>query len=61
MTVLKKGGDQWVAGEARFAVLSPFEQEEDKNDSSIVLFTELGGVSWLLTGDMGEKRGKGNF
>ncbi|NCT37433.1 hypothetical protein GTW56_14455 [Bacillus sp. EB93] len=44
-----------MAGGARFAVLSPFEQEENKNDSSIVLFTELGGVSWLLTGDMGEE------
>ncbi|AZV63487.1 DNA internalization-related competence protein ComEC/Rec2 [Peribacillus frigoritolerans] len=54
MTVLKRG-DQWVAGGARFAVLSPFKQEENKNDSSIVLFTELGGVSWLLTGDMGEE------
>lgn len=54
MTVLKRG-DQWVAGGARFAVLSPLEQEENKNDSSIVLFTELGGVSWLLTGDMGEE------
>lgn len=54
MTVLKRG-DQWVAGGVRFAVLSPFKQEEDKNDSSIVLFTELGGVSWLLTGDMGEE------
>lgn len=54
MTVLKRG-DQWVAGGARFAALSPFEQEENKDDSSIVLFTELGGVSWLLTGDMGEE------
>lgn len=54
MTVLKRG-DQWVEGGASFAVLSPFKQEENKNDSSIVLFTELGGVSWLLTGDMGEE------
>ncbi|MGE1102444.1 DNA internalization-related competence protein ComEC/Rec2 [Peribacillus simplex] len=54
MTVLRRG-DNWVAGGAPFAVLSPFEKEENKNDSSIVLFTELGGLSWLLTGDMGEE------
>ncbi|MBT2646015.1 DNA internalization-related competence protein ComEC/Rec2 [Bacillus sp. ISL-34] len=54
MKVLKRG-DHWVEGGAPFAVLSPFEKEEDKNDSSIVLFTELGGLSWLLTGDMGEE------
>ncbi|MFJ8067798.1 DNA internalization-related competence protein ComEC/Rec2 [Peribacillus sp. NPDC096447] len=54
MTVLKRG-DHWVAGGAPFAVISPYEKEENKNDSSIVLFTELGGLSWLLTGDMGEE------
>jgi competence protein ComEC len=54
MTVLKRG-DHWVAGGAPFAVLSPFEQKENKNDSSIVLFAELGGLSWLLTGDMGDE------
>ncbi|MFJ9383153.1 DNA internalization-related competence protein ComEC/Rec2 [Peribacillus sp. NPDC101481] len=54
MTVLKRG-DHWVAGGVPFAVLSPYEKEENKNDSSIVLFTELGGLSWLLTGDMGEE------
>ncbi|MCK1982092.1 MULTISPECIES: DNA internalization-related competence protein ComEC/Rec2 [Peribacillus] len=54
MTVVKRG-DHWVAGGAPFAVLSPYEKEENKNDSSIVLFTELGGLSWLLTGDMGEE------
>ncbi|MGE7905414.1 DNA internalization-related competence protein ComEC/Rec2 [Peribacillus sp. NPDC094092] len=54
MTVLRRG-DHWVADGAPFAVLSPYEKEENKNDSSIVLFTELGGLSWLLTGDMGEE------
>ncbi|WHY96020.1 DNA internalization-related competence protein ComEC/Rec2 [Peribacillus simplex] len=54
MTVLRRG-DHWLAGGAPFAVLSPYEKEENKNDSSIVLFTELGGLSWLLTGDMGEE------
>ncbi|WP_144526670.1 DNA internalization-related competence protein ComEC/Rec2 [Peribacillus simplex] len=53
MTVLRRG-DNWVAGGAPFAVLSPYGKEENKNDSSVVLFTELGGLSWLLTGDMGE-------
>lgn len=42
-------------GEAAFSVLSPYEKEEDKNDSSIVLLAKLGGLSWLLTGDMGEE------
>ncbi|MFE3973059.1 MULTISPECIES: DNA internalization-related competence protein ComEC/Rec2 [unclassified Peribacillus] len=54
MTVTKRG-DHWAVGEAAFSVLSPYEKKEDKNDSSIVLLAKLGGLSWLLTGDMGEE------
>lgn len=54
MTVLKRG-DHWVVGGAQFSVLSPYEKEGNKNDSSIVLHSEIGGLSWIFTGDMGEE------
>lgn len=40
---------------AQFSVLSPYEKEDNKNDSSIVLHSEIGGLSWIFTGDMGEE------
>ncbi|CAH0139885.1 ComE operon protein 3 [Peribacillus sp. Bi96] len=58
ITVMKRG-DQWVMGGARFSVLDPHEKEENKNDSSIVIYAELGGLSWLLTGDMEEEGERG--
>lgn len=54
MTVLKRG-DHWVVDGAQFSVLSPYEKEDNKNDSSIVLHSEIGGLSWIFTGDMGEE------
>lgn len=47
-------GDRWSAGNTEFVVLSPKEKTAtDKNDASIVLYTELGGLKWLFTGDLG--------
>jgi competence protein ComEC len=46
-------GDQWQEGDAHFYILNPFRKEEDKNESSIVIYAELGGKRWLFTGDFG--------
>ncbi|MFE4425860.1 DNA internalization-related competence protein ComEC/Rec2 [Peribacillus butanolivorans] len=54
VTVVQRG-EHWKVGEAEFFVLVPHKKEENKNDSSIVLYTELGGLSWVFTGDMGEE------
>ncbi|WP_028391872.1 DNA internalization-related competence protein ComEC/Rec2 [Bacillus cihuensis] len=50
-----KRGDHWSVGDARFYVLNPYQYEEDTNESSIVLYAEIGGGSWLFTGDLGEQ------
>jgi competence protein ComEC len=50
-----KRGDHWKDGEAEFTVLNPYQKEEDKNEASIVMYAKIGGLSWLFTGDAGEK------
>ncbi|KMY50867.1 DNA internalization-related competence protein ComEC/Rec2 [Peribacillus loiseleuriae] len=50
-----KRGDRWSVGDAAFYVLNPYRPEEDMNESSIVLYAEMGGGSWLFTGDFGEQ------
>lgn len=48
-----KKGDQWRTSDYTFTILSPSENDQmERNDQSIVLYTHLGGKSWLLTGDM---------
>ena len=48
------------SGENRFYILSPeVNSQGDSNDGSIVLYTELGGLKWLFTGDLKQK-GKKN-
>jgi competence protein ComEC len=49
-------GEKWNAAGISFYVLSPTntESEESKNNRSIVLYTNLGGVTWLFTGDLEE-------
>ncbi|TDB50842.1 MULTISPECIES: DNA internalization-related competence protein ComEC/Rec2 [Bacillaceae] len=49
-----KKGDYWKQGDTSFYILSPTGTETTSNNSSIVLFTELGGISWLFTGDLEE-------
>ncbi len=51
-------GDSWQADENHFYVLSPKESSTlTSNNSSIVLYTVLGKISWLFTGDL-EKEGE---
>ncbi|HEY4550352.1 MAG TPA: DNA internalization-related competence protein ComEC/Rec2 [Bacillus sp. (in: firmicutes)] len=46
-------GDRWKVGENRFYILSPeVNSQSDSNDGSIVIYTELGGLKWLFTGDL---------
>lgn len=47
-------GDRWYAGDAEFYILHPYRKDENMNDSSIVLFAKMGGLTWLFTGDAGE-------
>ncbi|MGE7601153.1 DNA internalization-related competence protein ComEC/Rec2 [Peribacillus sp. NPDC097675] len=49
-----KRGDSWKVDGAAFHVLNPYKKEENTNEASIVLYAEIGGFSWLFTGDMGE-------
>lgn len=36
-----------------FNVLSPFRDTESDNENSLVIYTEIGGLVWLFTGDIG--------
>lgn len=47
-------GDHWKQGDISFYILSPTGSETTSNNSSIVLFTEFGGLNWLFTGDLEE-------
>ncbi|RAK22455.1 competence protein ComEC [Anoxybacillus vitaminiphilus] len=49
-------GEKWSAAGISFYVLSPSktESEAGKNNRSIVLYTNLGGLTWLFTGDLEE-------
>jgi len=38
-----------------FQVVSPEENRQTDNENSLVLYTELGGKSWLFTGDIGKE------
>ncbi|TWI56381.1 DNA internalization-related competence protein ComEC/Rec2 [Halalkalibacter nanhaiisediminis] len=48
-------GVQWSLGSSHFVVLSPLGSEVDLNARSIVLYAELGGISFLFTGDLEEE------
>lgn len=37
-----------------FSVVSPVVDKQDANENSLVLYTEIGGRSWLFTGDISE-------
>ncbi|MDX8364165.1 DNA internalization-related competence protein ComEC/Rec2 [Cytobacillus sp. IB215665] len=51
ITLVKKG-DQWIDHGYTFYVLSPSGTEIDENNQSIVIFTAIGGLDWLFTGDL---------
>jgi competence protein ComEC len=56
-----KQGDGWEIGNYQFYVISPpVDRENDKNNKSIVLYTTLGGLSWIFTGDI-EGEGEQNI
>lgn len=38
-----------------FHVVSPYRDRLDANENSLALFTELGGLRWLFTGDIGKE------
>lgn len=57
-------GDMWKEGSFSFYVLSPKGNEKSKNDQSLVIYTKLGGLTWLFTGDLelgGEEQLVKNF
>lgn len=47
-----------VVGEQDFYVLSPNQDKQNTNENSLVLYTTLGGKSWLFTGDIGRETEK---
>lgn len=58
-------GVNWQEGESNFHFVSPRETGEDeRNDGSLVLAAEIGGLTWLFTGDLevnGEERFVKNY
>lgn len=45
--------DAVYIGEHSFIAINPLDNKNDPNENSLVIFTELGGKSWLFTGDIG--------
>ncbi|WP_035322559.1 DNA internalization-related competence protein ComEC/Rec2 [Peribacillus kribbensis] len=50
-----KDGDKWSTGKERFYILNPWQQTENTNDASIVIYAEAGGLKWMFTGDLGKE------
>lgn len=51
-----KAGEAWKMDESVFQVLSPHDgMEAERNNGSIVLFANIGGLKWLFTGDLEEE------
>ncbi|HEX6593115.1 MAG TPA: DNA internalization-related competence protein ComEC/Rec2 [Bacillota bacterium] len=56
VTVLRvKQHDEIVINDQRFTVLSPLEDRDSPNENSLVIYTHVGGWSWLFTGDIGKE------
>ncbi|OEH93681.1 DNA internalization-related competence protein ComEC/Rec2 [Bacillus solimangrovi] len=54
-----RAGESWKDGGINFYILSPFGDEKERNERSVVLWAKLGEVKWLFTGDLemeGEER-----
>lgn len=47
-------GETIEIGKQRFYVVAPSMNHKDANENSLVLYTELGGLNWLFTGDAGK-------
>ncbi|WP_249871040.1 DNA internalization-related competence protein ComEC/Rec2 [Oceanobacillus saliphilus] len=50
--------DYFEVGNHGFYVLAPHVEHMSANENSLVLYTELGGESWLFTGDIGKNEEK---
>lgn len=50
--------DTIVLKDQAFHVLSPRRDKNDANENSLVLYTELGGLAWIFTGDIGKETEK---
>lgn len=50
-----KEGDALVFSNYSFYILHPGEDHEDSNENSLVIYTELGGLSWVFTGDISKQ------
>ena len=50
--------EQFITNGHYFHVLSPNQNNFDANENSLVLYTNLGGLSWVFTGDIGKKTEK---
>ena len=48
-----KEGQSWAVGEAQFTIIQALQTEEE-NDGSIIMQANVGGYSWLFTGDLEE-------
>lgn len=62
--VFVKKGHYWQRGNFDFKVLSPVGGEETLNDRSIVVYSKIGGLFWLFTGDLeaaGERQLVSNY
>ncbi len=47
-----KRGDKWKKNNIEFHVVAPVGGEMNLNDRSIVIYTKIGGLNWLFTGDL---------
>jgi len=52
INIIQKG-QQSVINNMPFQVLSPVRDTGSDNENSLVIYTEIGGKSWLFTGDVG--------
>jgi len=50
-----KQGDYWKAGNNHFYILNPYDEQLDANNSSIVIYANIGNKNWLLMGDAEEE------
>ncbi|MEH7223186.1 DNA internalization-related competence protein ComEC/Rec2 [Bacillus sp. JJ1566] len=45
-------GQKWKEGDHTFYILAPKGNELEENNNSVVIYTKLGGLNWLFTGDI---------
>lgn len=50
-TIKVKSGDMVNIGNITLEIMSPSKKNSDENDNSLVIFTELGDIKYLFTGD----------